>query len=162
MSGEPSRLRTFGEQEIYGNPELWLGQVDVELPGHERVWEPVVRLHRFVADRPGWELPGGLVDEGEEPQGAALRQVEDTAGYRPGRVEQLIRFRPMAETVDTEHVVFAGHDPAHAGDPVVPSAIARVEWVPLGSVLALTGAGEIWSSGTLVGLLASNGKAASA
>lgn len=185
MGGEPVQLRTFGEWEIYSEPELWLGQVDVELPGYERAWEPVVRLHRtamlalvnaqdrvllmrrhrFVADRPGWELPGGLVNEGEEPQEAALRQVEDTAGYRPGRVENLITFWPMVETVDTEHVVFAGRDPARASDPVVSSAMAWAERVPLGSVLALIGAGEIWSSGTLVGLLrllASNGKADSA
>lgn len=173
MSGEPVRWRTFGEREIYSDPELWLVQVDVELPSYERVWEPVVRLHRtallalvdaqdrvllvrrhrFVAGRLGWELPGGLVDEGEEPLEAALRQVEDAAGYRPGRVEHLITFRPMAETVDSEHVVFAGRDPVRAGDPVVASAIARPEWVPLGSVLGLIGAGEIWSSGTLVGLL---------
>jgi ADP-ribose pyrophosphatase YjhB (NUDIX family) len=182
MSGEPVRLRTFGEREIYSDPELWLGQVDVELPSRERVWEPVVRLHRvamlalvdvqdrallvrrhrLVAGRAGWELPGGLVDAGEEPLEAALRQVEDTAGYRPGRVEHLITFRPMAETVDSEHFVFAGRDPVRAGEPVVSSAMARVEWVPLGSILELIAAGEIWSSGTLVGLLrllASSGRA---
>jgi hypothetical protein len=45
-TGETGRWRTFGEREIYGSPELWLGQVDVELPGGERVWEHVVRLHR--------------------------------------------------------------------------------------------------------------------
>jgi hypothetical protein len=105
MSGEPGRWRTFGEREIYDSPELWLGQVDVELPGGERIWEHVVRLHqvamlalvdaqsrvllvrrhRFLAGRLGWELPGGLVDEGEDWAEAALREVEDT-GYRPVRL----------------------------------------------------------------------------
>jgi len=69
---------------IYDNPWVWLGQVLVELPDGERFWHHVVRLHRaammvlvddrervlllwrhrFVQDRWGWELPGGLIDEG--------------------------------------------------------------------------------------------------
>jgi 8-oxo-dGTP pyrophosphatase MutT (NUDIX family) len=173
MSGEPSRWRTFGEREIYGSPDVWFGQVDVELPGGERVREPVVRLHRvallalvdeqsrvllvrrhrFVADAWGWELPGGLIDEGEDPAEAVMRELEDTAGYRPGRVEHLITFRPMAETVDCEYVAYVGRDPVRVGDPVKGNEFARLEWVPLGSVLGLVAAGEVWNGGALVALL---------
>jgi hypothetical protein len=85
--GEACRWRAFGERAIYDDPEVWLGQVDVALPGGERAWQHVVRMHRpaavvllgerervlllrrhrFIVDRWGWELPGGLVDEDEEP-----------------------------------------------------------------------------------------------
>lgn len=41
-----SEWKTFGERVIYDNPWVWLGQVDVELPGGERFWHHVVRLHR--------------------------------------------------------------------------------------------------------------------
>ena len=47
--GEPGRWRTFGEREIYATPYVWLGQVDVELPGGERFWHHVIRLHRSAA-----------------------------------------------------------------------------------------------------------------
>ncbi|HEY2268556.1 MAG TPA: NUDIX domain-containing protein [Streptosporangiaceae bacterium] len=30
----------------------------------------LVRRHRVVPDRWGWEIPGGLVDEGEQPRDA--------------------------------------------------------------------------------------------
>ncbi|MGH3403907.1 MAG: NUDIX hydrolase [Streptosporangiaceae bacterium] len=169
----PGRWRTFGEREIYRSPELWLGQVDVELPGGERIWEDVVRLHRtalmavldgqgrvllvrrhrFVPDQWGWELPGGLVDAGEDSAEAALREVEDATGYRPGRVEELIEFRPLPEKVDCVHVAYVGHDPEHVGEAVSAIDVARMEWVPLESVPSLIATGEIWQAGTLVALL---------
>jgi 8-oxo-dGTP pyrophosphatase MutT (NUDIX family) len=147
MSGEPGRWRTFGERAIYESPRVWLGQVDVELPGGERFWHHVVRLHRamvlvddssrvlllwrhrFLPDRWGWEIPGGLVDADEEPADAAARELEQETGYLAGRVEQLITFQPIAGSVDSEHVVFVGRDPQRIGDRVDASEVARMEWV---------------------------------
>ena len=171
--GEASRWKTFGERVIYDNPWVWLGQVDVELPDGERFWHHVVRLHRaammvlvdeqdrvlllwrhrFVQDRWGWELPGGLIDEGEEPSETAARELEQETGYRAGRVEHLVTFQPMVGMVDSEHVVFVGRDPEKAGEPTETTEIERMEWVPLASVPGLIAAGEIWNSGTLVGLM---------
>lgn len=51
----------------------------------------------------GWELPGGLVDDGEDP----------------------------ADHTESE----------------------RLDWIPLASVPGLIAAGQIWTSGSLVGLL---------
>jgi 8-oxo-dGDP phosphatase len=173
MSGEPRRWRTFGERAIYASPRVWLGQVDVGLPGGERFWHHVVRLHRaammvlvddssrvlllwrhrFLPDRWGWEIPGGLVDQSEEPAGAAARELEEETGYRAGRVELLITFQPIAGSVDAEHVVFVGRDPQRIGDRADASGVTRMEWVPLGSVPELITAGKIWDAGSLVALL---------
>ena len=128
---------------IYDNPWVWLGQVDVELPDGERFWHHVVRLHRaammvlvdeqdrvlmlwrhrFVQDRWGWELPGGLIDEGEEPAETAVRELEEETGYRAGRVEHLITFQPMVGMVDSEHVVFIGRDPEKVAEPTEANEI---------------------------------------
>ena len=101
----------------------------------------------------GWELPGGQVDEDEDPAEAAVREMEDTTGYRAGRVDHLITFRPLPETVDCEQVAFIGRDPVHEGEPTAGGNVARVEWVSLGSVPGLIAEGHIWHAGTLVALL---------
>jgi 8-oxo-dGTP pyrophosphatase MutT (NUDIX family) len=35
----------------------------------------LVRRHRIVPDRFGWEIPGGPIDEGEESAEAAQREL---------------------------------------------------------------------------------------
>lgn len=169
---EPGRWRTFGERAVYENPWVWLGEVDVELPGGERYWHHVIRLHRaavmvllddqdqvlmlwrhrFVPDRWGWELPGSLVDVDEEPADAAARELEEETGYRAGDVEHLVTFQPMPGMVDAEHFIFVGRNPERIGDPTDLSEAARLEWVPLESVPGMIDAAEIWNAGSLVAL----------
>lgn len=173
MGNEPGRWRTFGERTIYDDEYVWLGQVDVQLPDGERIWHDVVRLHRvaemallddqdrvlllwrhrFVPDMWGWELPGGLIDEGETPAAAAVRELQEETGYRAGRFEHLITFQPTAGRVDSEHVVFVGRDAEWVSEPTEVNEAARLEWVSLPSVRDLIAAGEVWNSGALVGLL---------
>jgi len=170
--GGRNQWRTFGERTIYDNPWVWLGQIDVELPGGERFWHHVIRLHRaaivvlvddqdrvlmmwrhrFVQDKWGWELPGGLIDEGEEPQETAIRELEEETGYRAGRIEHLVTYQPMVGMVDSEHVIFIARDPVKVAEPVEATESDRIEWIPLASVPDLIREGKIWNSGNLVGL----------
>jgi 8-oxo-dGTP pyrophosphatase MutT (NUDIX family) len=172
-SDEPRQWRTFGERAIYGGPGLRLGQIDVELPDGGRHWHHVVRLpqaamlalvddqdrtllvrrHRVVPDRWGWEIPGGLVDDDEQPADAARRELEEATGYRAGKVQHLVTFQPVAGIVDAEHTVFAGRNPEQVGEPTGATGITRAEWVPLASVPGLVESADIWDAGSLVALL---------
>ncbi len=106
-----------GERTVYDNRWVKLSLVDVEPPGVERFEHHVVRLHhvaiaavlddqdrvlmlwryRFVPDSFGWELPGGIVDEGEDAAQAALRaprradpsQTVRSAGRKSGWLRPL-------------------------------------------------------------------------
>lgn len=168
-----SRWRIFGERTIYDDPPwVWLGQVDVEIPGRDRFWHHVVRLrraavmllvddqdrvlmlwrHRFVVDRWGWELPSGLIDENEQPAETAIRELEEETGYRAGRVEPLVTFQPTVGMVDSENSIFIGYEPEKVAEPVDLTEADRIEWVPLRSVTQLINEGQIVNAGTLIGL----------
>jgi 8-oxo-dGTP pyrophosphatase MutT (NUDIX family) len=109
--------------------------------------------HRFIQDRWGWELPGGLVDEGEEPVQAAIRELAEETGYQALVVEPLISFQPRSGTVESQHFIFVGRQPERIGDPTEVNEFTRLEWVPLESVPELIDSGRMWDAGTQLALL---------
>jgi 8-oxo-dGTP pyrophosphatase MutT (NUDIX family) len=173
VEDERARWQVHGERTLYRSPWVELALADVEPPGGERFEHHVVRMpraaiavvlddeervlmlwrHRFVTDRWGWELPGGLIDEEEDSALTAAREVEEETGWRPREMERIVGYQPMVGTLDTEHEVFMSHGAEHIGGPIDPTEAARVEWLDLDSTLPLIARGEIWTAGTIIGLL---------
>ncbi|MFF7388920.1 NUDIX hydrolase [Streptomyces scabiei] len=165
--------KTHGERQIYTNKWVNLCLVDVQQPDGRR-WEyHVVRLrhlavaavvndrhevlmmwrHRFITDSWAWELPMGLVEEGESPEEAAAREVLEETGWRPGPIKPLIYAEPANGITDSQHHVFRADGATHVGPPTEKNESDRIEWIPLSEVRAMIDRREIVSSGTLVGLL---------
>ncbi|WP_367043613.1 NUDIX domain-containing protein [Streptomyces sp. Je 1-332] len=162
-----------GERTVYDNRWVKLDLVDVEPPGVERFEHHVVRLHhvaisaviddqdrvlmlwryRFVPDKWGWELPGGIVDDGEEPHATALREFEEETGWRPKSLDHVVTYQPMVGMVDSPHEIYVGRGATHVGDPTDIEEAGHVAWVPLSDVPGLMARDELMGSGTLVALL---------
>ncbi|RVU16245.1 NUDIX hydrolase [Streptomyces antnestii] len=165
--------KTHGERQIYTNKWVNLCLVDVQQPDGRR-WEyHVVRLrhlavaavvndqqevlmmwrHRFITDSWAWELPMGLVEEGESPENAAAREVLEETGWRPGPIKPLIYAEPANGITDSQHHVFRADGATYDGPPTEENESDRIEWIPLSEVRGMIDRREILSSGSLVGLL---------
>ncbi|MEQ3541850.1 NUDIX hydrolase [Pseudonocardia tropica] len=108
--------------------------------------------HRFVPDVWNWELPGGLLDEGEEPIDTAAREVLEETGYRVRNIEHLVTFEPMIGMVRNAHHVYLARGAELVADPTELNE-GKFQWLPLSDVPELIRTGKIVNSGSLVGLL---------
>jgi 8-oxo-dGTP pyrophosphatase MutT (NUDIX family) len=171
----PERWQIHGERSIYDSRWMQVALVDAEPPGGERLERHVVRLarvavaaifdeldrvlmiwrYRFVPDRFGWELPGGIVEAGESAEAAAARETEEETGWRPVRqLRHLLSFQPMVGMVDSPHELFTGRGAEHVSAPSQDAdEIARIAWIPLAEIPSMIERDELLGAGTLVALL---------
>ena len=47
-----------------------------------------------------WELPGGDVDDGEDPAAVAAREAEVETGWRPREIEFVMSVQPLIGNAD--------------------------------------------------------------
>ncbi|MFI2077019.1 GntR family transcriptional regulator [Streptomyces triculaminicus] len=171
--GELEPWQIHGERTVYDNRWVKLDLVDVEPPGGERFEHHVVRLqhvaiaavvdaqervlmlwrYRFVPDKWGWELPGGIVDAGEDALSTALRETEEETGWRPAALNHVVTYQPMVGMVDSPHAIFVGRGAEHIGEPTDVEEAGHVAWVPMSDIPKLMAQDQLMGSGTLVALL---------
>ncbi len=159
------------ERLVDDTPHIRVSLADVELPNHVRFTQYVFRMrrcamtvvlddagqrlllmrrHRFIVDRWVWELPGGYVDDGEDPAAAAAREVVEETGWRPRDIEYVLSCQPLIGNADYPQDLFLAHGADRVGEPEADEA-AEVGWVPLEDVPAMIGRGEILGAMTIIG-----------
>ena len=137
VPNEPDRWLVHGTRPIYESAWIKVGLADISQPSgarfeHHIVWLPPAAMtvvlddagesvllawrHRFVPDVWNWELPGGLVDEGEDPERTAAREVEEETGYRPRSMQHVATFEPMIGMVNSPHHVYLARGAEHVGE----------------------------------------------
>ena len=73
--------------------------------------------YRFVPQRAGWELPGGIVEGNEDPAVTAAREIEEETGWRPESLEHVVTYQPMIGMVDSPHKILVGRGATLVGEP---------------------------------------------
>ncbi len=54
----------------------------------------LVRQYRYPVDQVTYELPGGVIEKGEDPRTAAKREMEEETGYTTDDVEFIMKLAP--------------------------------------------------------------------
>lgn len=174
MTGGDGAWQRFGERLVYDNPWVKVGLADVRAPDGRRSEYHVVHLsrvaialivnerdevlmnrrYRFPIDRWGYELLGGLVEDGEDPARTAAREAEEESGWRPaGEPEHLIGFEPLPGQVTAGIDVYLWRRAEYVGEPTDSEEAGHLEWMPLHRVPELIGQGQVPGAGALIALL---------
>lgn len=176
MTDYPEELKwkVHGERTIYDDRWVKLKLVDVEPPDGSRFEHHVVELdsvavalivndhdevltlwrYRFAVDQWGYELIGGLVEEGEDPAATAAREAVEETGWRPiGEPEHIGTFQPLPGMVVAPVDAYIWRAAEKVAEPSDGEEAARIEWISVSRVLELVRNGEVLGSGAIVPLL---------
>jgi 8-oxo-dGDP phosphatase len=161
-------------REVYSSWWMTLRIDDVERPDGTHTEHEVVRgpdaagvvviqpdrgvlmmwRHRFMPDTWGWEIPGGAIEQGENPEEAARREcLEETGWSVTGPMAHLSTHHPSVGLVNQTFHVFCARDATYCGQPTDLNEAAGVEWRPLDQVVADLRSGEISDAFSQLGIV---------
>lgn len=123
------------------------------LPLHEDGRITLIRQYRLAAGNTLWEIPAGTLEPGEDPRDCAIRELQEEAGLRPGKLVRLGGVFP-APGYSSEYIhLFVATD-------LTPSVLQgdddesiETVVVPLDEALAMVERGEIENAMAVIALL---------
>ncbi|WP_435792388.1 NUDIX hydrolase [Actinacidiphila glaucinigra] len=165
--------KNLGEHTVYENPWLRVNLADVVLPNGRHLDHYLLRQrpvalatavnernevlllwrHRFIPDSWGWELAAGVVEDGEDLEAAAAREMLEETGWRPGPLRHLLTVEPSSGLSDARHHIYWSDSCEYVGHPADDFESDRREWIPLKDIPDLVARGEVRASNSAAALL---------
>lgn len=114
----------------------------------------LVRQFRWGADELCWEIPGGIIDAGEDPVEAGLRELREETGYVAESARLIGRCRPNPAILNNyaQIILAEGCQLAEAGTEWDEHEELEVKALPESTVMEWARDGKISHALALVGL----------
>jgi ADP-ribose pyrophosphatase len=165
--------RRLSSRRLYEGKVLSLDLDEVEEPGGVRATREVVRhsgsvavlalqddgrivlvrQYRYPVDAALWELPAGRLDEGESPEGAAQRELQEEIGQRARDLRKIAFFHTTPGFCDESMHVFRATGLEASSAKGDEDERIEVRAFPLAELATMIDEGEIREGKTLVALL---------
>ncbi|MEK6282082.1 MAG: NUDIX hydrolase [Acidobacteriota bacterium] len=113
----------------------------------------LVRQYRHPAVRYLLEAPAGTLDEGEVPEQAAARELEEELGFVAGRLEKLSEFFISPGFLEEKMWVYLATELIQTASRLEDDEIIEVVRLPLAQALSMITTGEIEDAKTIIGIM---------
>ncbi len=121
------------------------------LPLDDRGVIHLVRQHRPAIGRTILEVPAGLIDQGETPEEAAIRECEEETGYKPAVLKKLIRYAQAEGYSSGFTTLFMGTSLKHTGKTKLDSTeFLELVSLPYPELMSLVKTNQIVDSKTIL------------
>ena len=109
----------------------------------------LVKQFRYAYGKEIYEIPAGKIDCGEEPERAALRELEEETGYRASKAEKLLEIYPSPGYTDEIIHIFKVNQAEFVGEKLDEGEFLNCEFMPLDWVVKRIESGEICDAKTV-------------
>ena len=114
----------------------------------------LVRQYRFLVDRPVWEIPGGKVEENENPAVSAVRECEEETGIRGLNVKPLIYYPLGLDCISAgSQLFYTSEFECIKKFTPNPMEVDMIKWVPFNECMEMIKSGEILDQCSIIALL---------
>jgi len=113
----------------------------------------LVRQYRQAIGKELLEIPAGGIDEGEAPETAVIREMQEETGFRPRKVERLGGFYTTPGFCDEYLYLYLAEDLTPEPLSAEDTFGIEVVYVPFTQVRELVNSGKVEDSKTIAGLL---------
>jgi ADP-ribose pyrophosphatase len=101
----------------------------------------MIRNYRIAVDDRLWEFPAGKLEPGENPDVAAVRELEEETGYTAKSIRKLGAFYTSPGFADELMHAYVAENLTHVGQRLEAGEDIHVQVIPLSKALDMAGGG---------------------